>query len=75
MNDDALESTYREELDEKLISYLAEVREIPLEKAMDIYFNSRIAQLIGKGAQGIQYLDYKVLAQMILENEPELFAK
>ena len=75
MNEETLEWTYREELDEKLIAYLAEVKDIPLEKAMDIYYHSRIARLIGEGAQGIQYLDYKVLVQMMLENEPELFAQ
>ena len=42
---------------------------------MELCYNSRIAQLIGEGAQGIQYLDYKVLLQIILENEPELFAQ
>ena len=40
---------------------------------MDIYYHSRMAERIGKGECGIQYLDYKVLVQMMLDTEPELF--
>ena len=73
MSEEALEWSYREELDEKLMASLAEMKDLSLEKAMDLYYHSRIARLIGEGAQGIQYLDVKVLIQMMLENEPELF--
>ena len=73
MNEEILEEEYRERLDEHLIAYLAEVRHIPLEKAMDIYYHSRMAGMIGDGAYGIQYLDHKVLVQMMLDAEPELF--
>ena len=55
------------------MAYLAEMKDLSLEKAMDLYYHSRIARLIGEEAQGIQYLDDKVLIQMMLENEPELF--
>ena len=73
MDEDWLEYTYREELDERLIAHLAEVKHLSLEKAMDIYYHSRMAEMIGNGAYGIQYLDYKVLVQMMLDTEPELF--
>ena len=73
MDEERLEAEYRERLDERLIAYLAEVKHIPLEKAMDIYYHSRMAGLVGTGAYGIQYLDHKVLVQMMLDTEPELF--
>ena len=74
MDEAILERTYREELDERLIAYLAKIKNLPLAKAMDIYYRSRMANMIGNGEYDIQYLDYKVLVQMMLDNEPELFA-
>ena len=73
MNENTLEKIYQEGLEERLISYLAETNGISLEKAMDIYYRSNIAGLIHEGKYGIQYLDYKVLAQMLRDTEPELF--
>lgn len=75
MDEDYLEFSYREELDERLIFYLAEITHLPLEKAMDLYYHSRMAEMIGKGMYGIQYLDYKVLVEMMLDTEKELFAR
>ena len=40
---------------------------------MEKYYNSKLADKIHKGEYGVQYLDYKVLAQLICETEPELF--
>ena len=40
---------------------------------MDIYYNSRLAKQIEQGAYGIENMDYKYLAQDLIENEPELF--
>jgi len=74
MDEAILERTYREELDERLIAYLAQMKNLPLAKAMDIYYHSRMAKMIGNGEYDIQYLDYKVLVQMMMDNEPELFA-
>ncbi len=68
-----LEYMYREELDERLIAHLAKVKNLSLFKAMDIYYHSRMADLIGTGTYGIQYLDYKVLVEMMIDNEPNLF--
>ena len=73
MDDATLEKSYREELDERLIAHLAKVKDLPLEKAMDVYYHSRMAEMVGNGAYGVQYLDHKVLVQMMLETEPELF--
>jgi hypothetical protein len=43
-----------------------------LEKAMDIYYNSRLAGKIQEGKYGVQYLDYKVLVQILCETEADL---
>lgn len=74
MNEELLENTYREELDERIISYLAERMNWPLDKAVDRYYHSRMADMIGRGEYGIQYLDYKVLVEMMLDTESEMFA-
>ena len=72
MNGDLLEQVYQENLEERIISYLAETENISLEEAMDIYYNSKLANRIHEGEYGIQYLDYKVLVQILCETEPEL---
>jgi 16S rRNA A1518/A1519 N6-dimethyltransferase RsmA/KsgA/DIM1 with predicted DNA glycosylase/AP lyase activity len=73
MNEDTLEKIYQERLEERLISYLAEKNNISLRKAMDIYYHSEMAEKIHAGTYGVQYLDYKVLAQMLMDSEPDLF--
>lgn len=75
MNDDVLEKYYQEGLEERLIAYLAKENNILLEQAMDIYYRSNMAKQIYEGTYGVQYLDYKVLAKMLMETEPGLFAK
>lgn len=75
MDDKVLEQVYQESLDERLISYIAEENNISLEKAMAIYYESKFSNKITQGNEGIQYLDYKVLADLLKETEPELFDK
>ena len=36
---------------------------------MEIYYNSSLADKIHHGEEGIQYLDYKVLAKLLDESE------
>lgn len=72
MDGDVLEKVYQENLEERIIFYLAEQSGISLEKAMDVYYNSRLADKIQRGVYGIQYLDYKVLVQILCETEKEL---
>ena len=67
MNDEALEKNYQERLEERVISYIAEKQNISLTDAMDLYYKSKLADKIAQGQYGIQYLDYKVLGQMILD--------
>jgi hypothetical protein len=70
---EVLEKAYKERLEEKIISYLAESKNLDLPTAMDIYYQSKLADRIAAGEYGIQYLDYKVLAQILTESEPNLF--
>ena len=69
MNEETIESVYQENLEERIIAYLAEKCDISYEKAMDLYYSSKLSDKIYLGENGIQYLDYKVLAQMLLETE------
>ena len=62
-----LEKVYQENLEERLISYISEKAGISLEDAMTLYYNSRLADMIQRGSTGIQYLDHKVLGDMLLE--------
>ena len=49
MTGDVLERIYQESLEERIISYLEETEKISLEKAMSIYYNSKLA---GKSTKG-----------------------
>lgn len=69
MNEEMLERIYQENLEERIIAYLAEIRGISYEKAIDLYYNSKLSDKIYLGKDGIQYLDYKVLVEILLETE------
>ena len=70
---DALDKIYKELLEEKIINQLAETKEIPLRKAMDIYYSSKLSQQINDSCYGIENMDYRYLVEDLIENEPELF--
>ena len=65
MNGDTLEKYYKEGLEERIIAHLAKVKNLTLEQAMDIYYSSQLAQKIHDGKDDVQYLDYKVLVQIL----------
>ena len=71
MDENILEQVYQEKLEERIVAQIAKERDIPLEKAMQIYYSSNLADQIHQGMEGIQYLDYKVLAQLLIETEDE----
>lgn len=73
MNGETLERVYQENLEERIIAYLSDTRGLSLEAAMDIYYNSVLADKIHQGVEDVQYLDYKVLVQKLCETEKELF--
>ena len=74
MNEDVLENIYQELLEERIIARLAAIRQCSLEEAMKIYYSSNLANKIFEGRYGIQYLDYKVLVDTLIETEPNLFS-
>lgn len=65
---------YREELDERIIARLAEVKSLPLDEAMDVYYRSQLSTQVAHGTLGIDNLDYKYLVDDLIENEPSLFS-
>lgn len=73
MDGEILENVYRENLEERIIIHLAEINHLSYEKAMNIYYHSNLADKIENGKEGIQYLDYKVLVQILVDTEKELF--
>lgn len=75
MKEELLERAYQESLEERLITYLASTCGFSCEKAMDVYYNSKLSDKIHLGKDGIQYLDYKVLVQILLETEKELLER
>ncbi len=64
-----LEDIYIQSLEINLIEYLAERLQIGNRQAMDIYYKSKLCQQIHEGSYDIQYLDYKYLAEDLIENE------
>ena len=72
MEENVLEDIYMEKLDERLIGYLSEKYGMNYQKAMDLYYRSELAEKIHEGKNGVQYLDYKVLADILIETESEL---
>ncbi len=70
----ALEQSYRQSLEVKIIEELAQEKNLDLRIAANIYYRSELAIQISQGAYGIQYLDYHVLVRDLIENESELFS-
>ncbi|AEF85830.1 hypothetical protein TREPR_0821 [Treponema primitia ZAS-2] len=70
-----LESLRKESLEKDIIAIIANKANIDVRVAMDIYFHSSLSVQIDGGVYGIQYLDARYLADDLMENESELFAK
>lgn len=52
-----------------MIERLAQEGQLTYEEAMRGFYHSRLAGMIHRGEYGIQYLDYKVLTQLLMEME------
>ncbi len=72
MDENVLEQIYQERLEERIISNISERFNLDYLAAMDLYYNSRMSILIHQGSYGIQYLDYKVLVDIMVDTEPDL---
>ena len=68
-----LELVYKQNLENDIIKTVAEMKEIEIRKAFDIYYSSRLAKEIEQGSYGIENMDAKYLAEDLIENESELF--
>ena len=64
---------YRQNLEENIVSYLSKEKNIPMKKAMDIFYKSKLSKQIYDGVYGIENMDYKYLAEDLVENEAALF--
>jgi len=65
--------SYRQDLSVGVIGEVARLKHIDIRTATDVYYRSRLSDQIAKGLYGIDNLDYKYLANDLIENEPELF--
>lgn len=68
-----LAEVYKQNLENDIIMALAEIKDIEIRKAFDIYYSSKLAGQIANGSYGIENMDAKYLAEDLIENEPELF--
>ena len=75
MEEMVLEKIYQEKLEERIIAYLADKNGITLEEAMKAYYSSKLADKIHCGVEGVQYLDHKVLVQVLEETEPGILQR
>lgn len=73
MNQDELSKIYEQNLVEDIIFYISTVKHIELRKAMDIYYSSKLSEQITDKAYGIENMDYKYLAEDLMDNESHLF--
>ncbi len=64
---------YAQELEQKIILHLAEIKGVDLSTAMDWYYRSRLSNQISRNLNDVAYLDSKYLARDLIENEPEIF--
>ena len=60
--------------EEAIIAQLAVTKDLTLDKAMDVYYHSRLSREISEGAYGLDNLSAAYLVDDLIENEPELFA-
>lgn len=67
MSDVELEAFYKEHLEESIIKQLSKQENISLDEAMNLYYNSKLANYIHEGKYNIQYLDYKVLTGNLIK--------
>ena len=54
---------YKEQLEEKIIGRLAEIKEMSIRDAMDIFYNSRLSQQINDGKYGIENIFDEIISE------------
>lgn len=73
VNKKKLETVYKQNLENDIITMISEITKVDLRKAFDIYYSSKLAEQISNDCYGIENMDAKYLVEDLLENEPELF--
>lgn len=68
-----LTTIYKQNLESDIIKLIAEIKQLDLRKAIDIYYSSKLAKQIANGNYGIENMDAKYLAEDLIENEENLF--
>lgn len=68
-----LSEVYKQNLENDIIKALADMKQLELRKAFDIYYSSKLAGQIADSSYGIENMDAKYLAEDLIENESELF--
>lgn len=68
-----LSEVYKQNLENDIIKAIADMKQLELRKAFDIYYSSKLAGQIADGIHGIENMDAKYLAEDLIENESELF--
>ena len=64
-----LPEIYKQNLETDIVKYIAEIKNLDLRKAFDIYYSSKLASQIANGSYGIENMDAKYLAEDLIENE------
>lgn len=64
-----LDLLYKQNLEENIITCLAETLKIDYREAMEKYYSSRLAKQIESSENGIDNLDYKNLTEDLIETE------
>ncbi len=68
-----LTDIYKQNLENDIIKAIADIKQLELRKAFDLYYSSNLANQIADGTYGIENMDAKYLAEDLIENEPGLF--
>lgn len=72
-NQKELNKIYKQNLEENIVSFISDTKMISMEQAMDIFYKSKLSAQINDGEYGIENMDYKYLANDLIENESYLF--
>lgn len=70
----SIDFIYKQNLEQNIIKYLAKAKNIDIRTSMERYYKSKLSEQIEKSMFGIDNMDYKYLAEDLIENEPELFS-
>lgn len=68
MNKKFVRQMYREYLEEDIIFQISKDHKVDLENAMRIYYNSKTADQVYHNEKSIQNLNYKDLAEIMLQD-------